>query len=75
MDFIKAILLLEDKPEFECLVESLEEYKASHISELSDIKNAENPQVLAYLAGGISAINIFLEQINECRSIKRSDPA
>lgn len=74
MDIEKAIQRLEDMPEFEFLVNLLKEYKETHVNDLSNINNAENPQLLAYLAGGISVLNIFLNEIDEHRT-PRSDPA
>lgn len=66
----EAVLKIEGNESFEYIVEMMKNYKDTHVTDLSNISNAENPQILAYLAGGISAIGTILEQINECRSQK-----
>lgn len=64
----RAVKKLEGNPDFEFIMGLFTEYKNSQVDDLSNLKNAENPQLLAYLAGGISTLNMFLGQINECRS-------
>jgi len=61
----KAVRDLQDRPSFEVILNLLREYKETHINDLSNMGNAENPQLLAYLAGGISCCNILLSQIDE----------
>lgn len=68
MTLEEAILQLEGNPSFEFIVDMMKQYKEGHVTDLSNITNAENPQLLAYLAGGISALGIMLDQIDECRS-------
>jgi len=61
----QAVRDLEDRPSFQVILKLLREYRETHINDLSDMGNAENPQLLAYLAGGISCCNILLGQIDE----------
>lgn len=72
MTLEEAVLQLEGNPSFEFIVDMMKQYKEGHVTDLSNITNAENPQLLAYLAGGISALGIMIDQIDECRS-KRSN--
>lgn len=65
MDLERAVMDLQDRPSFQAILKLMEEYKETHVNDLSNIGNAENPQLLAYLAGGISCCNILLGQINE----------
>lgn len=67
MDLPKAIQLLQDRPEFQLVEKAMIDYRDTHIADLSNMQNAENPQLLAYLAGGISAMNVILMQIDECK--------
>ena len=67
----RAVKKLEGNPDFEFIMGLFTEYKNSQVDDLSNLKNAENP-LLAYLAGGISTLNMFLGQINECRSKEAS---
>ena len=62
----KAVRDLQDRPSFEVILNLLREYKETHINDLSNMGNAENPQLLAYLAGGISCCNssIILKLLN-----------
>ena len=68
MTLEEAVLKLEDNPAFEFIVNMMRHYKETHVGDLSNMANAENPQLLAYLAGGISAVGTMLDQIDECRS-------
>lgn len=68
MTLEEAILKIEGHESFEFIMSMMKQYKETHVSDLSNMANAENPQLLAYLAGGISAIGLVLDQINECRS-------
>ncbi len=68
MTLEEAILLLQDRDDFETIVKAMRDYKETHVADLANIKNAENPQLLAYLAGGISAMSILLEQIDGYRT-------
>lgn len=72
MTLEEAVLKLEGNESFEFIVNMLRQYKETHVSDLSNMANAENPQLLAYLAGGISATGIVLDQIDECRSQRSS---
>jgi hypothetical protein len=72
MDLEQAILDLQDRPSFQLIEKMMSDYKETHINDLSNMANAENPQLLAYLAGGIAVLNTILSQIDEC---KRSDQA
>ena len=74
MDFEKAIVLLEDKPEFDVIIDTLREMKENCIKDLSNIDNAQNPQLLAYLAGSISVLDIFLSSIDETKSKRANNP-
>jgi len=74
MDFEKAIVLLEDKPEFDVIIDTLSEMKENCIKDLSNIDNAQNPQLLAYLAGSISVLDIFLSSIDETKSKRANHP-
>lgn len=68
MTLEEAVLKLEDNPAFELITDMMKQFKETHVGDLSNIANAENPQLLAYMAGGISAISTMLDQIDECRS-------
>ena len=68
MTLEEAVLLLQNRDDFETIVKAMRDYKETHVADLANIKNAENPQLLAYLAGGISAMNILLEQIDGYRT-------
>jgi len=72
MTLEEAVLKLEGNPSFEFIMNMMKHYKETHVSDLSNMANAENPQLLAYLAGGISATGIMLDQIDECRSKRPS---
>jgi len=70
MTLEEAVLNLEGNPSFEYILKMIKDYKEGHVADLSNMANAENPQLLAYLAGGISALGLMLDQVNECRSQK-----
>lgn len=67
MEFPEAIKNLETLPSFEVVMKTVEVQKDTHIAELSDMKNAGNPQLLAYLAGSISALDIFMRNVDDVR--------
>ena len=68
MTLEEAVLKLEGNDSFEFIMNMLKHYKENHVTDLSNMANAENPQLLAYLAGGISAIGTMVDQVDECRS-------
>ena len=68
MDLPDAIKNLEGTPSFEAVVDLAKDQRDAHVVELSDMKNAGNPQLLAYLAGSISALDILIRNIDECRT-------
>lgn len=70
MTLEEAVLKLEGNESFEYIMKMMKDYKEGHVTDLSNIANAENPQLLAYLAGGISAIGTIMDQVDECRSKK-----
>jgi hypothetical protein len=72
MTLEEAVLKLEGMPEFEFIYDILKHSKDTNVADLSNMANAENPQLLAYLAGGISVLNILIEQIDECRSEEKN---
>lgn len=72
MTLEEAVLKLEGNESFEFITKVMNQWKEDHVRDLANMQNAENPQILAYLAGGISAMGTILDQIDECRS-KRSN--
>ena len=70
MTLEEAVLKIEGNESFEYIMQMMKHFKEGHVTDLSNIANAENPQLLAYLAGSISAIGLILDQVNECRSQK-----
>jgi len=68
MELPEAVKSLEGTPAFDTIVDLVKDQRDAHLVELSDMKNAGNPQLLAYLAGSISALDIFIRNIDECRS-------
>jgi hypothetical protein len=65
--FEKAIKALEDNPNFQVIVSQIKDQRETHITELSAFENAGNPQVLAYLAGSISTLDLILKGIDDCK--------
>jgi uncharacterized protein YicC (UPF0701 family) len=65
MELPQAIAQLQDRDDFKIIEGLMHEFIETHVQDLSDIKNAENPQLLAYLAGGISAMKTLQSVIEE----------
>ena len=72
MTFDQAIFALKDRDEFKAVEHVLSNFIDTHVQDLADIKNAENPQLLAYLAGGISAMKTLENLISESKENGRS---
>ena len=56
MNFDQAVFSLKDRDDFKVIEKTISEFIETHVLDLADIKNAENPQLLAYLAGGILSL-------------------
>lgn len=65
MQLKQAVAQLQDRDDFKLIESIVHEFIETHVTDLSDIKNAENPQLLAYLAGGISAMKTFKAIIDD----------
>lgn len=65
LTFDQAIFSLKERDDFKVIEKTISEFIDTHVLDLSDIKNAENPQLLAYLAGGISAMKTLQNLIEE----------
>lgn len=75
MNFDQAVFSLKDRDDFKVIEKTMSEFIETHVLDLSDIKNAENPQLLAYLAGGISAMKTLQNTIEESKENGRSGGA
>ena len=64
----QAVLGLEDRPEFEFIMDRLKQYREGYISDLSQTASVENPQVLAHIAGCVSVLDTFLREVNDART-------
>lgn len=75
MNFDQAVFSLKDRDDFKVIEKTISEFIETHVLDLADIKNAENPQLLAYLAGGISAMKTLQNTIEESKTNGRSGGA
>jgi len=68
----QAVSDLKNQESFQVFKKMIEDYKETHVNDLSVMGNAENPQILAYLAGGIGVLNMILTTIDDCQGSDNS---
>lgn len=67
-DLEKAIKALEDRPDFQVVVQWLKDMREGYIGDLGHQQPASNPHLLSHLAGSISALDLVLKNIDEFKS-------